>query len=196
MWSHLAAQGDSCAGISCAYCMISENGTRQGKDITLVPGPYDLLRMLQGICPPGNGSTLLIKRACFDEVGDFLTMEVGQDAEMWLRIVGESSRKYLHYLPSCLVRYRQRDSSLLKRSRHARQASFEYRLEKYLPMVAPKARWKVYSGFARHSGFVGPGWDAWRKTMSRKALLSGGLRAVRTTEGRELIGMALWGVRR
>lgn len=196
MCSELDLQDDSCAGVFCAYRNISEDGAPLGVGPTLGPGSYDLLRMMEGICPPGNGSTLLVRRSCFDEVGEFLTMEVGQDAEMWLRMVGESSRSHFQYLPSYLVRYRKREASLSKRSHHARQESFDYRIETYLPMIPSHSRWRVYSAFARYSEFAGPGLDPWRKAMSRKALMTGGLRGATMQERRELIEMALWGVRR
>jgi hypothetical protein len=151
--------------------------------------------MLEGICPPGTGSALMIRRACFDEVGEFTSLEVGQDAEMWLRILTESSRRYLHCFPEYLVRYRRRENSLTTRGHQARQASFDYRLSRYLPRLDPSLHWKVYSAFARLTGFAGAGLNPWRRRMARKALLSGGLRLLRTWEGKELLALALWGPR-
>lgn len=193
MLRELNREGDSCAGVFCAYRYISQAGDPLGIDIRPAPGHYDLLRMLEGICPPGTGSALMIRKACFDEVGEFTSLEVGQDAEMWLRIVAESCRKYLYCFPEYLVLYRRRENSLLQRSHQARQASFEYRIHRYLPQIAPSLHWKVYSAFARLTGFAGPGLTRWRKRMARKALCSGGLRLLRTAEGKELLAMALWG---
>jgi hypothetical protein len=152
--------------------------------------------MMEGLCPPGNGSALMIRRACLDEVGEFQTLEVGQDAEMWLRIAAESSRSYFYCLPRFLVRYRHRSQGLRKSNPGARLASFEYRLRRYAPRLDPSDRWRVYFAFARMTDFAGPTLHAWRQAMSRTALRSGRFRALSSPQGIYLTAVALLGVAR
>jgi glycosyltransferase involved in cell wall biosynthesis len=192
----LATQGDACAGVFCYSRHISPDGSFNGVQTTPPPGRYDLLRMMEGLCPPGNGSALMIRRACLDQVGEFQTLEVGQDAEMWLRIAAESSRSWFYCLPRFLVRYRHRSQGLRKSNPAARLASFEYRLRHYAPRVDPSGRWRVYFAFARMTDFVGPELYEWRRAMSRKALSSGRVRALTRPQGMYLLAVALLGVGR
>jgi hypothetical protein len=150
--------------------------------------------MMEWLCPPGNGSALMIRRQCLEQVGAFPTLEVGQDAEMWLRIVAESSRSYFYCLPQFLVRYRERPHGLRKSNPAARLASFEYRLRRYAPRVDPSDRWRVYFAFARMTDFAGPELYAWRRAMSRTALRSGRGRALTRPQGIDLLTVALVGV--
>jgi hypothetical protein len=192
----LAAQGDACAGVFCHSRHISPDGSFNGVQTTPPPGRYDLLRMLVGMCPPGNGSALMIRRACLDQVGEFQTLEVGQDAEMWLRIAAESSRSYFYCLPRFLVRYRHRSQGLRQSNPRARLASFEYRLCRYAPRIDPSDRWRVYCTFAQMTDFVGPELYAWREAMTRRALRSGRVRALTRPQGIYLLAVALLGVAR
>jgi glycosyltransferase involved in cell wall biosynthesis len=58
-------------------------------------GRYDFDDMLIDSCPPRTGSSLLIKKQAFDEVGLFDTsLESAQDLDMWLRIQAESGMPY------------------------------------------------------------------------------------------------------
>ena len=185
-------QTDGCAGVFCSTRIINEEGELTGFEFNPGRGAYDLLRMLEGINPTINGSTLLIKKECFDEVGGFLSMPLGQDIEMWLRILAKSSRSFLQHLPRHLVRYRDRRSSLSKRSHVARQESFEHTIKNYLPLIPFFQRGKVYSAFVLGTDFAGPGLNPWRKTMGRKALLYGGL--LFTKQKRRLLSIALRGL--
>ena len=192
----LAAQEDACAGVFCYSRHISPDGSFNGIQTTPPPGRYNLLRMMEGLCPPGNGSALMIRRACLDRAGQFQSLEVGQDAEMWLRMAAESSRSYFYCLPRFLVRYRHRAQGLRKSNPGARLASFEYRLRHYAPKVDPSDRWRVYFAFARMTDFAGPELHAWRRAMSRTALRSGKTRALIRPQGIYLLAVALLGVAR
>jgi glycosyltransferase involved in cell wall biosynthesis len=77
---------DDVGAVFCRSRMTLENGTLIGVQWQRA-GRYDFDDLLIGNNPARNGSSLLIRRSCFDEVGDFdETMSIGEDFEMWLRI--------------------------------------------------------------------------------------------------------------
>jgi glycosyltransferase involved in cell wall biosynthesis len=57
-------------------------------------GRYDLDDMLIQACPPRCGSSLLIRRVCFDRVGEFSDQQMTPDHSMWLRIQRDSGMPY------------------------------------------------------------------------------------------------------
>jgi glycosyltransferase involved in cell wall biosynthesis len=57
-------------------------------------GRYDFDEMLVQACPPRCGSSLLIRKACFDIVGEFSDEIFTPDHSMWLRIQRDSGRPY------------------------------------------------------------------------------------------------------
>lgn len=57
-------------------------------------GRYDFDDMLVQACPPRCGSSLLIRKLCFDHVGEFSEDKGPDDINMWLRIQRDSQMPY------------------------------------------------------------------------------------------------------
>lgn len=88
--------------VFCRSRMILENGRLAFFQRTR-PGRYDFDSLLVHGNPPRNGSSLLIKKACFDDVGGFdESVRYVEDFECWLRIARESNTPLFwgnkHYL--------------------------------------------------------------------------------------------------
>jgi glycosyltransferase involved in cell wall biosynthesis len=78
-----------------------------------VPGSYGLNRMLSTWNPAGNGSSLLIRRECFEEAGHFREdLKSAVDLDMWLRILAQSESYDFVGAPDVLVNYRRRADSI------------------------------------------------------------------------------------
>jgi len=100
--------------VFCRSRMILENGTpvffqwqRSGR--------YDFDDFLTGGNPARNGSSLLIRTACFDEVGGFdETLQYVEDLEMWLRIAKGSKSPLLWASRHFLVDLRLRPGSVTR----------------------------------------------------------------------------------
>jgi GT2 family glycosyltransferase len=100
--------------VFCRSRMILENGTpvfvqwqRSGR--------YDFDDFLVRSNPARNGSSLLIRKSCFDEVGGFDdTVSSVEDLEMWLRIAEQSSTPVLWGSRHFGVDYRLRPGSVTR----------------------------------------------------------------------------------
>jgi glycosyltransferase involved in cell wall biosynthesis len=72
--------------VFCRSRMILENGTLAFLQLTR-PGQYDFDALLVHGNPPRNGSSLLIKKTCFEDAGGFdESVHYVEDFECWLRI--------------------------------------------------------------------------------------------------------------
>jgi glycosyltransferase involved in cell wall biosynthesis len=100
--------------VFCRSRMILENGTpiffqwqRAGR--------YDFDDFLIGTNPARNGSSLLIRSACFDDVGDFdEALQYVEDFEMWLRIAKGSKTPLFWASRHFLVDLRLRPGSVTR----------------------------------------------------------------------------------
>jgi glycosyltransferase involved in cell wall biosynthesis len=136
-------------------------------------GDYDFNDLFEGICPPRNGSCLLIDRRCFSEAGYFLTtFRVGADAEMWLRISSRcsSSLRRFRCVPDVLVRRRVVSNSLSADFfSEQRLEGWTYRLETYLGRLPRQQQFDVlfvhFSAVARMGNHDSSRWlDRWKRT--------------------------------
>jgi glycosyltransferase involved in cell wall biosynthesis len=102
---------DDIGAVFCRSRMILENGTPVGIQWQRA-GRYDFDDLLVGGNPARNGSSLLIRRSCFADVGDFdKTVAKGEDLEMWLRIAHGSRTPGFWGSRHLLADYRLRPGS-------------------------------------------------------------------------------------
>ncbi len=77
------------------------------------PGLYDWKQMLFRMCPPGNGSSLLLKRAAIEQAGFFQeTLKRSEDTEMWIRMTRLSPDARMVCIADVLLERRKHGSSL------------------------------------------------------------------------------------
>lgn len=90
---------------------LNEEGETTGQYLTSLcrsPSAKDLTRRNH----VGNGSTSIVRRACFEQAGLFDEgMRSCEDLDMWIRIAAETSFR-LHLIPELLTGYRVRRGSL------------------------------------------------------------------------------------
>src|SRR4029078_12063841 len=95
-----------------------------------------LHRLLVKNCPPHGGSSLLLRRACFDEVGGFDTaMPSATDFEMWLRIAAHTSTPSFLAVRRWLVDYRVTRPGSISGNRIARFRALNTILDRYVPQL-------------------------------------------------------------
>ncbi len=96
-----------------AFRLMDQHGQPSLTARVAEPGDYDAERMLAGMCRPGNGSCLLLRRTCFDEAGLFdSSLDSCIDLDMWMRINLGSQTPLFRFLPEVLVEWRQRPGSI------------------------------------------------------------------------------------
>ena len=99
-------------------------------------GLCDLDRILVENCPPHGGSSLLLRRSCFDEVGGFDTaLPSATDFEMWLRIAARSSTPAFVGIRRWLVDYRVTRPGAISGNRTARYQALDTILDRYTPLL-------------------------------------------------------------
>jgi glycosyltransferase involved in cell wall biosynthesis len=103
---------ESVGVVFCRSRMMLENGTPVFFQWQRA-GSYDFDEFLVKNNPARNGSSLLIRRACFDEVGGFKEdMPSAQDLDMWLRIARGSTAPVLWANRHFLIDLRLRPGSI------------------------------------------------------------------------------------
>ena len=100
------------AAVFCRSRVMSESGT-----VYLVrwqrSGRYSFDDMLVQSCPPRVGSSLLIKKAAFDQAGLFdVDIKSAQDLDMWLRIQRDSDMAYFYGSTEYLLDIRIRPGAI------------------------------------------------------------------------------------
>jgi glycosyltransferase involved in cell wall biosynthesis len=151
-------------------------------------GGYDFDQFLIGNNPSRNGSSLLIRKSCFDEVGGFdEDLPSASDLDMWLRIADRSKSPVLWGSRHCLVDWRLRPGSVT-RDRLARDTAL-------LKLLADNASRLRHS----HAGeaYVRPAVTALKygsdeaiaEQLAARAREAGIFRLVRSTSGVRLL---LW----
>jgi hypothetical protein len=114
--------------------MILENGTVVGIQWQRA-GRYDFDDFLIKNNPARNGSSLLVRKSCFADVGGFdESIRSAADLEMWLRIAESSKTPVLWASRHFLVDLRLRPGSVT-RDRLARDMSVEQLLESQTPRL-------------------------------------------------------------
>jgi len=176
--------------IGAVFCwseLIDENAQPMGKKQMATVGTYDLYRLLQGNCPQGNASCLLVRKQCFEEAGLFdETLSGPDDFEMWLRIADNSQHPYFYAFPDVLVKYRQR-SGRVSNQHQKMNNRLEIVLNRYSSNLTTKEKARIY---------VKPALVAFRAGEEERALQwsriakdSGFWYLLRTSDGRFLL---LW----
>jgi hypothetical protein len=191
--AELDRQDDDVAGVFCRSRTVSEEG-QELWCFSPEPGRYDLLRFFEGFNPPGNGSCLLLRRESLVGAGGFSATRVGGDTETWLALLAHKSHPSLLCLPERLVNYRKRPGALTATGNAgARIRSIESRLEKFLPEIPAKLRWRVLAAHARYSWWLGEESAPWRRKLAARALLSGGWLHPGSSAADGLLGAAIKG---
>lgn len=99
-------------------------------------GACDMDRFLAENNPTHNGSSLVLRRSCFDEVGGFdTTITSAVDLEMWLRIGAWSSTPLFWGVRRYLVDMRLMRTGSISSNRGARYESLDKLLTEYAPMM-------------------------------------------------------------
>lgn len=112
--SLLASLPPTVGVVFCRSRVILENGTLAFYQWQRA-GAYDFDEFLIKNNPARNGSSLLIRKSCFDEVGGFdEDLPSAADLEMWLRIAAKSSSPTLWGSKHYLVDWRLRPGSVTK----------------------------------------------------------------------------------
>jgi glycosyltransferase involved in cell wall biosynthesis len=150
-------------------------------------GPCDMDRFLAENNPTHNGSSLLVRRSCFDEVGVFDTgIASAVDLEMWLRIGAWSSTPLFYGIRRYLVDMRLMRTGSISSNRTARYEALDKMLTEYAPMMT-----RLHPGLA----YVQPAVFAYRdghdeiaERWARQALAAGTTRLARSRWGQSLLG--------
>lgn len=117
-------------GVFCRSRAILENGTK-AHFLWQPAGSYDFDKFLIRNNPSRNGSSLLIRKSCFDELGGFdEDLPSAADMEMWLRIADSSTTPILWGSAYYLVEWRLRQGSVT-RDRLARDLALLRVLDHY-----------------------------------------------------------------
>lgn len=99
-------------------------------------GICDLDRMLIDHNPPHNGSSLVLRRSCFAEVGTFdASLRSGVDFDMWLRIAAKSSTPVFQGIRRWHVDMRLMRTGSISRDRSGRYRALEKILAEYAPLM-------------------------------------------------------------
>jgi glycosyltransferase involved in cell wall biosynthesis len=135
-------------------------------------GICDIDRILVENCPPHGGSSLLIRRSCFDEVGGFDTaLPSATDFEMWLRIAAHTSTPAFLGTRRWLVDYRVTRPGSISGNRGARFQALDTILERYVPRLT---RLPAGLAYVRPAVFAyRDGADEFAERWARRALTAG-----------------------
>jgi glycosyltransferase involved in cell wall biosynthesis len=149
-------------------------------------GPCDVDRMLVENNPPHHGSSLLIRRSCFDELGFFdPSMRSAVDFEMWLRIATRSSTPLFWGVRRYQVDMRLMRSGCISANRGARFDSLDQLLGKYAPAMTrlpPGLAYVRPAVFAYRDGF-----DEIADRWAAEALTAGPAELARSTWGQSMV---------
>jgi len=150
-------------------------------------GGCDMDRFLAENNPTHNGSSLVIRRSCFDEVGVFdTTISSAVDLEMWLRIGAWSSTPLFWGVRRYLVDMRLMRTGSISANRGARYDSLDKLLTEYAPMMTRLPAGLAYvqpAVFAYRDGF-----DEIADRWAGIALSVGTTRLARSRWGQALLG--------
>jgi glycosyltransferase involved in cell wall biosynthesis len=148
-------------------------------------GRYDFDDMLIQACPPRCGSSLLIRKRCFDLVGEFTDQNGNEDTNMWLRIQRDTDMQYFWgssaYLVDLRVRAgaKTRDHRKLFEENAALVHEFAAALRRH-PEGMAYVRYAVFAFRAGHEDFA--------LVWARRARQAGLSRLVADPYGRRLLG--------
>ena len=99
-------------------------------------GVFDLDRFMITHNPPHNGSSLVLRRSCFAEVGTFdASLRSGVDFDMWLRIAAKSTTPTFLGIRRWHVDMRLMRTGSISRDRTARFRALDRILAEYAPLM-------------------------------------------------------------
>lgn len=172
-------------GVFCWSNVINEDGSKIIDQLRPDGGAYNLERFILGICPPGNGSSLLVRKKCIERCGGFGLRPVCQDMELWLAMLARNSLNSFYCIPEFLTWYRKRTGSLTNSIKHHnhRRASLEYIIDMHLGAVSKDSRWKVLARFSEYAASFSPWMGSAPRRMACLALREGGMHALFSKKG-------------
>jgi glycosyltransferase involved in cell wall biosynthesis len=150
-------------------------------------GPCDVDRMLVENNPPHHGSSLLIRRSCFEELGDFdPKMRSAVDFEMWLRIATRSSTPLFWGVRRYQVDMRLMRRGCISANRGARFAALDELLAEYAPTMT---RLNPGLAYVRPAVFAyRDGYDDYAERWANLALAAGTSALARASWGPAMLG--------
>jgi glycosyltransferase involved in cell wall biosynthesis len=179
---------DDVGAVFCRSRMVLENGTPVGVQWQRA-GRYDFDDILVNTNPPRNGSSLLIRKSCFDDVGGFDESQFpGEDLEMWLRITDASESPFMWGNRHFLVDLRLRPGSVT-RDRSAMYEAVRELLEKHTPRLRHAPPGLAYVHVAVTALKYGDGGEDLAEELAAQARTAGVGRLMRSSMGWRLL---LW----
>ena len=139
-------------------------------------GLCDLDRLLVDHNPPHNGSSLVLRRSCFEEVGTFdASLRSGVDFDMWLRIAAKSATPAFQGIRRWHVDMRLMRTGSISRDRSGRYRALETILAEYAPLMRRGHQGLAYvrpAVFAYRDGHdeIGDRWAAEARDAGTAAL--------------------------
>ena len=183
--SLLESLPETVGGVFCRSRVILENGTTAFFQWQ-PSGGYDFDKFLISSNPARNGSSLLIRKSCFDEVGGFdESILSAADLEMWLRIADRSSTPVMWASRHFLVDWRLRPGSVT-RDRRARDTAMLRLLGSQAAMLRYSPAGLAYVRPAAAALKYGADDDI-ADQLAMKARTAGIARLVRSVAGLELL---------
>jgi glycosyltransferase involved in cell wall biosynthesis len=181
----LEALPSTVGGVFCRSRVILENGTI-AFFLWQRAGGYDFDEFLIKNNPSRNGSSLLIRKSCFDEVGGFdEDLPSASDLEMWLRIADKSTSPILWGSKHYLVDWRLRPGSVSK-NRLARDIAVLKLLNYHASKLRHSEAWRAYVGPALTALKYGSDDDI-AEQMASRAREDGILNLARSVTGIKLL---------
>jgi glycosyltransferase involved in cell wall biosynthesis len=180
----LESLGTEVAAVFARSRVVSENGRRYAFRWQR-SGRYDLDDMLVQVCPPRCGSSLLIRKRCFDLVGGFTGGKVHEDLTMWLRIQKSSGMPYFWGSSAYLLDLRVRAGAISRDHRRAFEASDAIARE-FAPAMRRHPEGMAYLRIAVFA--FRAGCDDFALPWARRARQSGLLRLLAQPYGWRLLG--------
>lgn len=140
----LTAAPETVGATFCAFRWIDERGRVWGPVQAKKLGDYDANMNLAGHCPQGNGSSLLIRKKCFDEAGLF-DEELFNcvDLDMWLKINTKSTAPLFRYIDEALVEWRVRPGAI-SANEAKRVAGLDEMFQRYGSYLKPESITEAY----------------------------------------------------
>ena len=177
---------DRVGAVFCRSRLMLENGTYVGVQWQR-SGRYDFDDFLIRNNPARNGSSLLVRRSCFEEMGGFRAAdEPVEDLAMWLRITGGSRTPVFWGTRGFLADLRLRPGSITRDRSGAYRALRRF-LEEQAPMLRRSPPGLAYVHPAAAALKYGDAGDDLAEELAAKARTAGTGRLLRSTMGLRLL---------
>lgn len=160
-------QSPDCQGVFCWSEIVDTLGVPQ-TPCQAPAGRYDLNQFMRAMAPNGNGSSLLLRLDKLIAAGGFRNHPVGHDTEILMELIIKGSSNYLFCLPKALVKYLRRPDSLSQSASNLRIASFDYRLDRFLPYLPISQRLAASYIYLKQAVFLGE--PIWASKWARRLL--------------------------